>query len=93
MAKYENKKPKTHKIKLDIGFADAVLSGDKCFEVRINDRGYQKGDLVRFKVVDGGCSVAWHDLNDVVFEITYVLAGWGISPNYVAFGIRRVENG
>ena len=41
---------KTHKIKIDEEFADAVLCGDKNFEIRKNDRGYQKGDHVIFDV-------------------------------------------
>ena len=43
-----------HTIKLDIQFADAVLSGEKNFEVRENDRGYQRGDLVKslFLIMD-----------------------------------------
>ena len=32
---------KTHKIKLLLNFCDDVLSGDKRFEIRENDRGYQ----------------------------------------------------
>ena len=42
-----------HRIKLQKEFVDAVLSGDKCFEIRKNDRGYQKGDRVNFVVMDG----------------------------------------
>lgn len=34
---------KTHKLKLDIAFCDVILSGEKSFEIRKNDRGYQKG--------------------------------------------------
>lgn len=34
---------KTHKIKLLLNFCDDVLSGDKRFEIRENDRGYKKG--------------------------------------------------
>ena len=37
----------THKIKLREEYADAVFSGDKSFEIRYNDRGYQKGDRIR----------------------------------------------
>ena len=84
----------THEIKLDEKFADAVLSGDKCFEVRYNDRGYQKGDLVKFKVVDGAELIGRrinHTLNDKKFEITYVLNGWGIKEDYVVFGIKMIE--
>lgn len=40
---------KTHKIKLFLNFCDDVLSGDKRFEIRENDRGYQKGDRVVFQ--------------------------------------------
>lgn len=78
-----------HKIKLQNEFADAVLSGDKCFEIRYNDRGYQKGDYVKFKVMDGNFEVL-HPLNERTFEITYVINGWGIKEDYVAFGIREV---
>ena len=39
---------KTHDLKLSIEFCDAVLSGEKTFEVRKNDRGFQTGDLIRF---------------------------------------------
>ena len=34
-----------HYLKLNIDFCDDVLSGNKNFEVRYNDRGYQTGDL------------------------------------------------
>ena len=81
-----------HEIKIREEFADAVLRGEKNFEIRENDRGYQKGDLVRFKVVDKtGERKFYHTLNDVFFEITYVLSGWGLKENYVVFGIKRRE--
>lgn len=81
-----------HKIKIDKVYADAVLSGEKPFEVRYNDRGYQKGDLVKFQVMDGMFVRPTHPLNDMTFEITYVLGSFvGLAPNYVAFGIREVE--
>ena len=39
-----------HKIKLDEAYVKAILNGDKTFEVRHNDRGYQKGDIIEFTV-------------------------------------------
>lgn len=83
----------THKIKIREEFADAVLSGDKCFEVRVDDRGYQKGDLVQFNVVDSTPDDLYmpHPLNEVTYEITYVLHGWGLREGYAAFGIARYE--
>lgn len=38
----------THNIKLNHNYADAVMNGDKTFEIRYNDRGYQRGDRVIF---------------------------------------------
>lgn len=80
-----------HEIKIQKEFAQAVFLGEKTFEVRNNDRGYQKGDLIEFKVMDGGLSDPTHPLNDMTFEITYVLGSFaGLAPNYVAFAIRDV---
>lgn len=78
-----------HNLKIRDQFADAVLSGEKTFEVRYNDRGYNKGDQIVFTVVDG---IGWidHPLNNKVYEITYVLSGWGIREDFVVLGIKRV---
>ena len=81
----------THEIKIQKEYAQAVYLGEKTFEVRINDRGYQKGDLVVFEVMKGQYRDLTHPLNDMIFEITYVLGSFvGLAPNYVAFAIRDV---
>jgi ASC-1-like (ASCH) protein len=80
-----------HIIKIREEFADAVLNGDKTFEVRFNDRGYQKGDTVKFRVVTGAGIEYHHPINEMEFEITYVLSGWGLTDGYVAFAIKRKE--
>ena len=82
----------THYIKIRESFAEAVYTGDKTFEVRKNDRGYQKGDLVCFKVLydSDGLEMISHPLHDQCFRITYVLNGWGIEDGYVVFGIKKV---
>lgn len=80
----------THNLKILSSFADAVLNGDKNFEIRDNnDRGFQKGDLVKFKVIDNLGLEEHHSLNFEMFEITYVLSGWGLKEGYVVFGIKR----
>ena len=78
-----------HKIKLSENFADAVLCGDKCFEIRENDRGYQKYDYVQFQVVDNLRLPVKHPLDECLFQITYVMNGWGIKEGYCVFGITR----
>ena len=78
-----------HYIKLNIIFADSVSDGQKCFEIRKNDRGYQKGDLVVFKPVDDAGNSVHHPIIDEVYEITYVISGWGLKDGYCVFGIKK----
>ena len=80
----------THIIKLQKEFADAVLSDDKTFEIRWNDRAYQRGDCVKFKVMDGDTQIE-HGLDIKLYKITYVLSGWGLKNGYVVLGIREVK--
>ena len=82
----------THNIKLREEYADAVYSGEKNFEIRYNDRGYQKGDVVVFRVVDEACNtVSSHPLNGIEFEITYLIHGYGLKDGWCVFGIKRKE--
>lgn len=79
-----------HTLKLNICFAEPVLSGEKNFEVRYNaDRGFQKGDSVVFSVVDDVGTSIVHPISRERFKITYVISGFGLKENYVAFGIRK----
>lgn len=84
----------THTIKIKESFADAIMNGDRTFEVRKNDRGYQKGDIVVFQAIEDTASLPLsiaHPINTVNFKITYVLNGWGIKEGYVVFGIKFLE--
>lgn len=80
-----------HQIKILSSFAKAILDGDKTFEIRENDRGYQKGDILQFKPID---KYGVRDLNIDLFEaeITYVLSGWGLKDGYVALGIKVIRD-
>lgn len=81
----------THNINIRESFADAILSGNKTFEIRKNDRGYQKGDLIQFSVINDWDVYVDSELNKHTYRITYVLSGWGISEGYVALAIQREE--
>lgn len=82
----------THELKIKECFADAKLRGDKLFEIRENtDRGFQKGDLVKYMVVtDKNYWVEDHPLSKKTYEITYVLHFNGIEAGYVVFGEREI---
>lgn len=80
-----------HELKISKQFADAIVENRKTFEVRVNDRGFNAGDLVRFTVVDEKKQKVNHPINKRTYEITYVLSGHhGISDGFVVFGIAYV---
>lgn len=82
-----------HHLKIDEEFADPVARGEKTFEIRFNDRGFQKGEFIIFKAVSKKKSekiVHW--INFETYEITYVLNGWGLKNGYVALGIRKTKS-
>ena len=86
----------THEIKIKKTFIEPILTGQKNFEIRKNDRGYQKGDRIRFKVADAPVfetkqeQTYRQEIESRIYMITYVLNGWGLETDYVAFGIREV---
>lgn len=82
----------THELKIEKCFADAIDRGEKTFEVRYNaDRGFQRGDLISFTVMDKEMICLDHPVARGYYEITYVLSGFGLKENHVAFGIRRCD--
>lgn len=80
---------KTHKLKLNIAFCDAVLKGLKTFEIRKDDRGFQTGDLINFTPVDDDGEACHHEIENHIYRITYVLNGWGLKDNYVVLAIKE----
>lgn len=83
--------PKKHELKILEDFADAVFYGDKTFEIRKNDRAFQKGDFIQFTAVTKVplyLDKIEHPINREVYLITYVLSGFHIDPDYVVLGIR-----
>ena len=86
-----------HELKIEHDYAESVWLGDKNFEVRFNDRGFQKGDIVRFLPLgkDSYTSIdTKHPLYRKEYEITYVIGSFrGLADGYVAFGIRPIKEG
>ena len=77
-----------HEIKIHKKYADRIIAGEKTFEVRINDRDYQVGDLIRFKQVLTDNDTIPHVISHNVYAITYILQSIeGIKPGYCVFGI------
>lgn len=96
--------PRTHKLKTQHDYWEAVLSGDKRFEVRKNDRGFQSGDIVILEKLKPGIYAEYeYDHGDqngfnrkplaLTFRIGWMLTGgqFGVEPGYVVFGLVDIE--
>lgn len=83
---------RVHNLKILNDFADAVVMGEKPFEIRKNDRGYQKGDYIKFRAIDNNGTPNQHCINDKLYLITFVMNGWGIKNGYVVLGIKESES-
>ena len=45
---------RTHHLKILAEYFDSIACGDKTFEIRKNDRGFQKGDIVYLHEIKSG---------------------------------------
>lgn len=88
-----------HILKLNERFALEILRGHKRFEVRFNDRCFQRGDEVQFRIVDDNGKPykenlpfsMIEELEDKIFRITFVVTGYGLENGYCAFGFEEVK--
>lgn len=78
--------PQIHEIKCWTPYFGAIQRKEKNFDVRRDDRGYQKGDTVILKEWDTKRGVLTG--NDEHRKIKFILTGgqFGIEPGYVVLG-------
>ena len=72
-----------HELKIEKQYLQAKLNGDKLFEIRLNDRGYQKGDIVEYTEYHACTHTTY------MYEITYV-SNYNQKDNIVVFGERYI---
>lgn len=70
-----------HRIKIQHEYYTNIRRGVKKVEIRLNDRDYQKGDLIEFLMLNGTT------VREGLFEITHVHSGLGMEHGYVALSI------
>lgn len=82
-----------HELKVWPEFFKALVSGEKTFELRHDDRGFRVGDVLwlrewrRLKIVEG-IAIGEYTGRDTRRSITYVLSGFGLQPGYVCLGLK-----
>jgi hypothetical protein len=86
----ESETAQEHELKTWSIYFDAVARGDKTFEVRRDDRGFQKGDILVLRRFDSRyfCFTG----ERLRKRISYILTGgqFGIEPGYVVMGLGDV---
>lgn len=87
----------THKVKCWCDYWEAIERGDKNFDVRLDDRGYQRGDtlvLEKFNHKEGRYVMDAPGLagkpKRIEKTISYVLTGgrFGVEPGYVVLALQ-----
>jgi hypothetical protein len=79
-----------HELKTVPPFFEDVLSGGKTFEVRLNDRNFQKGDILMLREYIRSIE-PYYTGRSLTAKVTYVLLGgsFGIDPKYIIMGLKR----
>lgn len=80
-----------HKLKCWTPYYEAIVAGEKKFDVRRDDRGFQKGDLVLLQQCEIGSGYVCGSCGQpyaIEKKIQYILTGgqFGIEPGYVVLG-------
>lgn len=92
------KKCVTHVLKCLPGYFDATERGEKNFEVRRDDRGFQKGDQIILQRLHPDRPHTGVEFNydgtvkhQIQREIIYILTGgqFGLEPGYVVLGLQE----
>ena len=73
-----------HELKIEDEYYEAKVAGNKPFEIRYNDKGFQKGDTVGYTTVNALFKRVGK------WEITYVIS-YQQKDNFVVFADKRIH--
>lgn len=79
---------KIHELKIKNEYWAEIYEGAKMFELRKNDRDFQVGDIIQFKLVDADI-----DISEFKYRITYILKDaqeYGLDKDYCILGIKKI---
>ena len=78
-----------HDLKIWPEYFNVILSGEKTFELRKDDRGFRAGDTLLLKewTQHGG-----YTGREKAFVVTYVLSGFGLQDGWVVMAIKPIKD-
>lgn len=76
-----------HSLKIAPKYFEKVVSKEKSFEVRYNDRNFQVGDILKLMKYTEGSYTG----RSVYVKVTYILRDFeGLQPNFVVLSIELI---
>lgn len=79
---------KIHVLKIKALYFDAVVRGDKTFEIRKDDRNYQVGEFVKMREISLPSGA--YTGREVIAKISYI-TDFMQKDDYVVFGLKGVQ--
>ncbi|GAB3753913.1 DUF3850 domain-containing protein [Spirosoma pomorum] len=76
----------THVLKTRPEYFDEVFVGNKSFELRKNDRNYQKGDILHLKEYDPETDT--YSGRETKATVHYIISQFGLDPEFCCMSIR-----
>lgn len=76
-----------HGLKIAPNYFEKVVSKEKSFEIRYNDRNFQVGDILKLMEYTEGSYTG----RSVYVKVTYILRDFeGLQPNFVVLSIELI---
>ena len=77
-----------HRLKTWPEYYNAIIRGDKSFEVRRNDRGFETGDVV--ELMEWNPATKQYTGRSTTFEIGFIIdSDFGLQSGFCAFSLKR----
>lgn len=81
---------KLHELKILPEYYEKVLSGEKTFEIRKDDRNFKAGDIIRLCEHDGKEFTGRSSLYDIIYKLDG--GNYGLEKGYCILSIKPHEN-
>ena len=76
-----------HELKIAPNYFEKVVSKEKSFEVRCNDRNFKVGDILKLMEYEDGSYTS----QSIFVKVTYILREFeGLQPNFVVLSIELI---
>lgn len=81
---------KVHELKILRKYSMHVISGQKSFEIRKNDREFEVGDILHLKEIEDD-SREYTGFGTFV-KVVYIHEGLGLENGYICMSIKKINN-